>query len=44
MRKLISLGMNCEVSFQIEKYVEKLYASLFSWAFAPNIMTFILTN
>ncbi|MBO5523409.1 MAG: hypothetical protein J5986_07015 [Roseburia sp.] len=36
MRKLISLGMNCEVSFQIEKYVEKLYASLFSWAFVMD--------
>lgn len=31
--RVISLGMNCEVSFQIERYVEKLDASLFSWAF-----------
>lgn len=30
---IISLGMNCEVSFQIERYVKKLDASLFSWAF-----------
>lgn len=33
---IISLGMNCEVSFQIEKYVKKLDASLFSWAFIED--------
>lgn len=35
-KNIISLGMNCEVSFQIEKYVNKLDASLFSWAFIEN--------
>lgn len=33
MKKVISLGMNCEVSFQIERYVEHWNSSLFSWAF-----------
>lgn len=36
MKRLISLGMNCEVSFQIKKYCPSLYASLFSWAFVIN--------
>lgn len=35
-KKIISLGMNCEVSFQIERYVDKLDASLFSWTFVEN--------
>lgn len=32
MQTVISLGENCEVSFQIEKYLGKIDASLFSWA------------
>lgn len=38
---LISLGMNCEVSFQIEKYLGKIEASLFSWAFIENEELFL---
>lgn len=38
---LISLGMNCEVSFQIEKYLGKIDASLFSWAFIENEELFL---
>ena len=36
MKKVISLGMNCEVSFQIEKYVKEFQSSLFSWAFVMD--------
>lgn len=35
-KKIISLGMNCEISFQIERYVNEWYSSLFSWAFVVN--------
>ena len=33
--------MNCEVSFQIEKYLGKIDASLFSWAFIENEELFL---
>lgn len=41
MQKIISLGYNCEVSFQIEKYVENWDASLFSWAYVSNDLKFL---
>lgn len=41
MKKIISLGMNCEVSFQIRKYVNEFYPSLFSWAFIMDDELFV---
>lgn len=41
MKKLISLGNNCEVSFQIEKYQGDIDSSLFSWAFTLNDEKFL---
>ncbi|MDE7311144.1 MAG: hypothetical protein K2N87_05910 [Eubacterium sp.] len=41
MKKIISIGMNCEVSFQIQKYVDKFYSSLFSWAFVMDDKRFL---
>ena len=34
--KLISLGLNCEVSFQIEKYLGSLDSGIFSWVGTMN--------
>ncbi len=41
MKKLISLGYNCEVSFQIEKFRGDIDASLFSWAFLLDDAKFL---
>ena len=41
MRRIISLGMNCEVSFQIERYQQPFYSSLFSWAYICNEHKFL---
>lgn len=42
MKKIISLGNNCEVSFQIEMYQGYLDSGLFSWAFTLNDDKFLL--
>lgn len=41
MKNIISLGYNCEVSFQIEKYINEFDASLFSWAYICNDTSFL---
>lgn len=38
---VISLGFNCEVSFQIQKYTKMFEASLFSWAFIVDDTLFL---
>ncbi len=42
MKKIISLGYNCEVSFQIQKFRGAIDASLFSWAFLLDDEKFFL--
>ena len=41
MKKLISLGYNCEVSFQIEKFKGAIDSSLFSWAYLLDDTKFL---
>ena len=39
--KLISLGYNCEISFQIQKFRKPFESSLFSWVYSLNNQKFI---
>lgn len=39
--KVYSIGMNCEVSFQIERIYGKIDSSLFSWAFVHDEYLFL---
>lgn len=39
--KLISLGYNCEISFQIQKFRKSFESSLFSWVYSLNNQKFI---
>lgn len=41
MKKFVSLGTNCEVAFQIEKYQGYIDSGLFSWAFVLDDEKFL---